>query len=208
MHGMGISAAYGMRKASTASSTSACTMPATGVRPPLFTLAAVRAMAPVAGMPPNSTDATLPTPWATSSMFARWCELIMESATTHESSDSMAAKMAMVMPLGSCSRSRSSVRFGTCSVGRPALIVYRSPTVFTFMLNSGTMAVPTMTATSELGIFASSFKGPGAAAKRGQPNSTAKHTAPTSSACQLKVPIFAASAATLSTVSTVWVPAG
>ena len=30
--------------------------------------AAVRAMAPVAGMPPNMAEAALPTPWATSSM--------------------------------------------------------------------------------------------------------------------------------------------
>ena len=57
-------------------------MPAMGVRPPAFTLAAVRAMAPVAGMPPKSTEAMLPTPWATSSMLARWCPLIIESATT------------------------------------------------------------------------------------------------------------------------------
>ena len=33
-----------------------------GVRPPFFTLAAVRAMAPVAGMPPNRADAILPAP--------------------------------------------------------------------------------------------------------------------------------------------------
>ena len=44
---------------------------AAGVRPPAFTLAAVRAMAPVAGMPPNSTEAMLPMPWATSSVLAR-----------------------------------------------------------------------------------------------------------------------------------------
>ncbi len=46
-------------------------MPAMGVRPPAFTFAAVRAMAPVAGMPPKSTDAMLPMPWATSSSLAR-----------------------------------------------------------------------------------------------------------------------------------------
>ena len=31
----------------------ACTIPATGVRPPFFTFVAVRAMAPVAGIPPK-----------------------------------------------------------------------------------------------------------------------------------------------------------
>jgi hypothetical protein len=40
----------------------ACTQPATGERPPLRTLAAVRASAPVTGSPPNAADATLATP--------------------------------------------------------------------------------------------------------------------------------------------------
>jgi len=46
--------------------------PAVAAPPPLFMLAAVRAMAPVAGMPPKSTEPRLPTPWATSSMLQRW----------------------------------------------------------------------------------------------------------------------------------------
>lgn len=60
-----------MSSASTASSTTAWTMPAMGVRPPLLMFAAVRAMAPVAGMPPNGAEAMLPVPCATNSMFAR-----------------------------------------------------------------------------------------------------------------------------------------
>ena len=36
----------------------------------------------------------------------------MESATTHDSSDSMAARMAMVMPLASSSRNRSRLSWG------------------------------------------------------------------------------------------------
>ena len=70
------------------------------------------------------------------------------------------------------------------------------------MSNRGTITMPTMTATSELGTLAPS------APRRGHKNSTARHTAPTRSACQLKVPKFAASAETLSAVSTVAVPAG
>ena len=93
-------------------------MPAMGVRPPAFTLAAVRAMAPVAGMPPKSTEAMLPTPWATSSMLARWCPLIIESATTQDSSDSMAARMAMVTPLANWSRNSSKLKWGIWKVGR------------------------------------------------------------------------------------------
>ena len=74
--------------------------------------------------------------------------------------------------------------------------------VFTFMPSRGTITMPTMTATSELGTLAPN------APRRGHKNSTARHTAPTRSACQLKVPKFAASAETLSAVSTVAVPAG
>ena len=39
-------------------------MPATGDVPPFLMLAAVRAMAPVAGIPPNRAEALFPTPWA------------------------------------------------------------------------------------------------------------------------------------------------
>ena len=74
------------------SSVSAWMIPATGVRPPFLTLVAVRAMAPVAGMPPKSGDAMLATPCATSSMFDRCRPPIMPSATTAESSDSIAAE--------------------------------------------------------------------------------------------------------------------
>ena len=51
------------------SNTTACTIPAIGVRPPLLMLVIVRAMAPVAGIPPNIGEARLATPCATSSVF-------------------------------------------------------------------------------------------------------------------------------------------
>lgn len=57
---------------------------------------AVRAIAPVAGMPPKIGDARLATPCATSSMFALCRVPIMPSATTAESSDSIAASSAIV----------------------------------------------------------------------------------------------------------------
>ena len=44
-------------------------MPAIGVVPPERTLVAVRAIAPVAGRPPNSGDAMFATPCAISSTF-------------------------------------------------------------------------------------------------------------------------------------------
>ena len=83
----------------------------------------------------------------------------------------------MVMPLGSWSRSKSIESCGTCNSGKPALMVYKSPMVLTFMPNRGTMITPTMTATSELGTLAPSVP------NRGHKNSTAKHTAPTTSVC-------------------------
>jgi hypothetical protein len=67
-------------------------MPATGVRAPARMLVAVRAMAPVAGRPPNSADAVLATPCATSSALERWRPPVMPSATTADSSDSTPAE--------------------------------------------------------------------------------------------------------------------
>ena len=65
----------------------------------------------------------LPIPWATSSVLARWCELIMESATTQDNSDSMAARMAMVAPLASWSRNSAKLSWGTWNSGRPLSMV-------------------------------------------------------------------------------------
>ena len=47
----------------------ACTIPATGVLPPFFTLAAVRAIAPVAGIPPKRADIIFPIPCPINSAF-------------------------------------------------------------------------------------------------------------------------------------------
>ena len=75
---------------------SAWMIPATGVRPPFFTFVAVRAIAPVAGMPPNSGAAMFATPCATSSMLDRCLPPIMPSATTADNSDSIPARSAIV----------------------------------------------------------------------------------------------------------------
>jgi hypothetical protein len=60
-------------------------------------LAAVRAMAPVAGMPPKQIEAMLAAPWAQSSRLDLCRPPIMPSATTAQSSDSIAANSAMVV---------------------------------------------------------------------------------------------------------------
>ena len=131
----------------------ACVIPATGVRPPFFTLVAVRAIAPVAGMPPNSGDAMLATPCATSSMFERWRPPIIPSATTAERRDSTAPSSAIVnaAPIrpGICRK----VTAGSEGAGSTALITpNRLPMVSTGRCPSCTAAVVTMSATNGLGM--------------------------------------------------------
>ena len=75
---------------------SACSMPATGLRAPARMLVAVRAIAPVADSPPNSDEAILAMPWATSSQLERWRRPVMPSATIADSRLSSPARKAMV----------------------------------------------------------------------------------------------------------------
>ncbi|MNP47212.1 hypothetical protein D3C76_1412550 [compost metagenome] len=75
-------------------------------------LVAVRAMAPVAGMPPNRGVTILAMPWPTSSRLLL-CRLPdMPSATTADKSDSMAPSMAMTKAGRSSSLIRSQVITG------------------------------------------------------------------------------------------------
>ncbi len=75
-------------------------MAARGERAPERTLVAVRASAPVAAMPPKKGATMLPAPWATSSASGSCEPPVMPSATTAESSDSMAPSMAMAKAEG------------------------------------------------------------------------------------------------------------
>ena len=73
-------------------------MPATGVRAPARTLVTLRAMVPVAGMPPNSGLTMLATPWAISSWFGSWRgRSVRLSAMRAHISDSMAPSRAIVI---------------------------------------------------------------------------------------------------------------
>jgi hypothetical protein len=65
----GMAATGPVAKYTTHSSTSECVMAETRVRAPDRTFTAVRAIAPVAGMPPNTPEATDAKPWPTSSRF-------------------------------------------------------------------------------------------------------------------------------------------
>ena len=75
-------------------------IPASGVRPPVLMFAAVRAIAPVAGMPPKKTDPMFATPCATSSQLDLCLPPIIPSATTALSSDSIPASRAIVVAEG------------------------------------------------------------------------------------------------------------
>ena len=68
-----------------------------GVLPPFLTLVAVRAIAPVTGKPPKSGVIIFAAPWAINSIFDLWRLPIIPSATTAESSASMAPSKAIVV---------------------------------------------------------------------------------------------------------------
>ena len=95
-------------------------MPATGVRAPERMLVAVRAMAPVAGRPPNSGDAMLAMPCAISSTFGLCRSPLMRSATTADISDSIAPSRATVSAGDEQRRDQARAwNFGTTSGGQP-----------------------------------------------------------------------------------------
>ncbi len=117
-----MSAAHRPKNSVMSSSVSAWVIPATGVRPPFLTFVAVRAIAPVAGMPPKSGVTMFATPCATSSMLERWRPPIIPSATTAESSDSTAPSSAIVNAGPTSRRACSSVTFGSAGRGSDALM--------------------------------------------------------------------------------------
>ena len=104
------SAASGMKLASGAASrmnnskNTECSMPATGPCAPARTLVAVRAMVPVTQIPPKRPETTLAAPCATSSQLLRWRRPVIPSATTADSSDSIAPSSANDTADGSTSR--------------------------------------------------------------------------------------------------------
>ena len=121
--GIGIIPAYGISTTSTMTSVMEWTIPAIGVRPPFLIFAAVLAIAPVAGIPPKRAEAMLLAPWATSSMSERCLPLIIPSATTQESRDSIAARTAIVNAFGRAFWTTSSDTAGRWKDGSELLIV-------------------------------------------------------------------------------------
>src|SRR5574344_413384 len=150
--------ARGMRKRNIRSNTPAWMIPAIGVRPPLLMLVIVRAMAPVAGIPPKSGEARFATPWAMSSVLESWWSPITPSATVAERRLSMAPRIAMVMAGDTSCLIVSHVISGTWASGSSLDIEKRSPIVSILLIpakffNNKATTVMRIMATSEPGIF-------------------------------------------------------
>ena len=113
-------------KSSTISSTAACTTPAIGLRPPLLMFVIVRAIAPVAGIPPKNGTTIFAMPWAINSVFELCLSPITPSATIADSRLSIAPNIAIVKAAGKSfsivlmivSPSATSMP-GTCGAGMP-----------------------------------------------------------------------------------------
>ena len=101
------------------SSVTAWIIPAIGVLAPARIFVAVRAIAPVAGIPPNNGEARLAMPCATSSTLELCLVPLMLSATTAESRLSTAARSATVMAEGNSGTTWSSRNAGMESLGKP-----------------------------------------------------------------------------------------
>ena len=115
--GIGIKEAYGIKTIKINNKVIECTIPAIGVLPPFLTFAAVRAIAPVAGIPPMRAEPILAAPCAISSIFGRCFEPIIPSDTTHERSDSTAASIAIVNASGTSVFIFSNESAGIVGVG-------------------------------------------------------------------------------------------
>ena len=128
-HAIGIYCASGIRKRRISSRTTAWMIPAIGVLPPLLIFVIVRAMAPVAGIPPNKGATIFAAPCAISSVLESWRSPITPSATVADNSDSIAPNTAMVTATGNKFLMASQFNVGTTASGSSELIVKRSPMV-------------------------------------------------------------------------------
>ena len=121
-------------------------------------LVAVRAMAPVTGMPPNRGLAMLATPCATSSALELWRSPLIESATTAESRLSSAARIATVSADGSSGRIRSARNCGMWMGGSARLMPPNLlPMVSTGKWNTAATSVAASSATIEPGTRGNSL---------------------------------------------------
>ena len=111
-------------------------------------LVAVRAIAPVAGKPPTSGEATLAMPCAISSTLGLWRSPLMRSETTADISDSIAPSMATVIAGEISGRMRWNCKGGIAKLGRPEGIPpKRVPIVSIGNLSNADTTVPVKRAT-------------------------------------------------------------
>lgn len=131
---------------------------ATGVRPPFFTLVAVRAIAPVAGMPPKMEEKIFAVPCATNSILDLWLPPIIPSDTTADNRDSIDPNKAIVK----AGRTRFLIivksKFGSDGVGNKDWILPNLlPIVSTGRFNNCIAAVVTSIAINEPGTLRVTF---------------------------------------------------
>ena len=156
----GMYCASGAATSTTPSSSSACTMPATGERPPFWILVPVRAMAPVAGMPPKNGTTILAMPWAISSWLESCLSPIIWSAATAHSSDSIAPSRAMVKAGASSSETLAGSKCSGWKSGSPCgMPPNLLPMVSTGSENSAATTVAVSSATNGDGRYLFSFFG-------------------------------------------------
>ncbi len=108
----------------------------------------MRAIAPVAGRPPNRGEQILAMPWPTSSTLGLCLFPLMRSATTADINDSIAPSIATVMAGEINGRRRSKRNWGILIPGKPdGIPPNRVPIVSTGSLRIITRAVPANKAT-------------------------------------------------------------
>ncbi|MNS58896.1 hypothetical protein D3C72_918330 [compost metagenome] len=146
----GICAANGASATSTRAIVTPWTTPEARVLAPARMLTAVRAIAPVAGMPPKNGTARLARPWPMSSRLGSW-GLAPErrSATVAESSDSIAPSAASAIAGRTSSPRRAGSKGSQDGMGSPCGI---APMRGTSRCNAVATPVRTTRATSEGGI--------------------------------------------------------
>ena len=197
-------AASGAAISTIASKVAACTMPASGDAAPERTLVVVRAMVPVAGMPPKNGVMKLATPCAINSWLGSWRSSIMPSATRAHSSDSIAHSSAMVTVGATRLRADSQLKAGTWNAGSPvgrppnleAMVSTGRPVVATTMVASArAMMLPGRRATKPVRLPDSpSPERLRSCARRGQNTITASDPTAMATACNCAVCRFSPSA--------------
>src|SRR2546425_6174965 len=96
----GILAVSSAKKTIKKNKVKAWVIPDRGVFAPILIFAAVLAMAPVTGIPPNMADPIFAMPCANNSVLERWRLPVILSATEQERTDSIDARRATVRASG------------------------------------------------------------------------------------------------------------